>query len=145
MARGSQRGGRAFEMTGFDKLEAILARLASPEIVTNVDRLILEEAEGFAAHLRRVAPYDPARAGSSRLYGHLRENITVVEYPRNLDRPYGAEVTVGKAFWGYYLEYGTVRMNPHPWFRPAWEEWWPQAQRRLARDGVRALQDAMKG
>lgn len=62
-------------------------------------------------------------AGQTRSadYGHLRDNIRL---RRDKARKQGYIVhlvTVGRAFWGRFLEYGTKKMAARPWMRPAFE------------------------
>lgn len=47
--------------------------------------------------------------------GALRDSITAQEISE-------LEVAVSMLFYGYYLEYGTSRMPPYPFIRPALEQ-----------------------
>jgi len=58
--------------------------------------------------------------GSAR-YGQLRENIKVRESRARVNNTIVMMVTTGNAFWGSFLEWGTVKMRARPWFRPVWD------------------------
>lgn len=51
-------------------------------------------------------------------YGHLYENIKLKKgKPRKEYHQVGL-VGTGSAFWGYFLEFGTEKMEPQPWMEP---------------------------
>ena len=81
-------------------------------------------AREYQATLKQVAPYDPrdkVQRGMVRPYGHLRDNIKVT---RKKARKQGSIVfwtTIGRAFWGFFVERGTERMSAKPWMLPAFE------------------------
>lgn len=54
-------------------------------------------------------------------YGHLKENIRIRRDKAHKEGHIVHLVTVGRAFWGRFLEYGTVKMAARPWMRPAFE------------------------
>lgn len=70
---------------------------------------------------------DPAdRSPASARYGPLAESVRVVRLRRGVgDEVAAARVDLGpprsRAFWGYFLEFGTLHMAASPWFRPAVE------------------------
>lgn len=69
--------------------------------------------------------------GSSR-YGHLRDNIRQVE-------PGG--ITMGNAYWWWFLERGTTRMSAQPFVKPAMKKIRTPAKKDA---GVRAV-DLLQG
>jgi HK97 gp10 family phage protein len=77
-----------------------------------------------------------------RDYGHLRDNIKVAPVRAQKINAVVYKVTTGNAFWGYFLEFGTVRMPPHPWARPI-VEWMKDAlinvQIDVLREGIEAI------
>lgn len=88
-----------------------------------------------------AAPRGPGRPKSYRVksgevrsidYGHLADNIKLKITPkryRNADDRYSAkyDVTTGDAFWAWFLEFGTVKMQPHPFMRPVLDSKAPAA------------------
>lgn len=56
--------------------------------------------------------------------GALRDSITAQEI-------HELEVAVGMLFYGFFLEYGTSRMPPYPFIRPALEEIKPHVSRTI--------------
>lgn len=58
---------------------------------------------------------------ASEYYGQLHENIKVREVAARKDHTIVMRVTTGNAFWGLFLEFGTVRMRARPWFRPVFD------------------------
>jgi len=80
--------------------------------------------------LREAAPFGPGRDKTWRLksgelgranYGHLRNNIRVRRVKAKKQHHIVFNVTTGRAFWGSFLEFGTVNMRARPWFRPTIE------------------------
>jgi HK97 gp10 family phage protein len=66
-----------------------------------------------------AAPYRPGeRLHRGRDYGHLRDNIRVRKSRSQKPNYVVYEITTGRAFWGNFLEFGTVKMSPRPWARP---------------------------
>lgn len=88
-----------------------------------------------AQHLRdqyiEAAPFQPGptvkswrrKDGSSVTadYGHLKDNIRLRRDKARKEGHIVHLVTVGRAFWGRFLEYGTIKMAARPWMRPAFE------------------------
>lgn len=130
---------KAFKSEGFDVLDEILARLTSMGATEAIEQNLKNEADAFRDYLIPIAPFDPAQAGSSQEYGHLRDNIRTVEYPATFRTLYEAHVSIGHGFWGFFLEHGTINMAPQPWFWPAWDEFEQRARRRLEKEGKRHL------
>lgn len=54
-------------------------------------------------------------------FGHLRDNIRVKRQKAVKQHHIIHLVTVGRAFWGTFLEWGTRFLAPHPWMRPTVE------------------------
>lgn len=54
-------------------------------------------------------------------YGQLFQNIRVREMRVRKDNTIGMVVSTGNAFWGSFLEFGTVKLRARPWFRPVWD------------------------
>lgn len=53
-------------------------------------------------------------------YGRLRQNIIRRRLNVRRSGQIGVEITRGRAFWAFFLEKGTSRMRPHPfWHRAA--------------------------
>lgn len=150
-------------LEGAKELEKALGEIGV-EMAEKVGRAAVRKAaQGFREGLKEAAPYNPAgptpkvytaKDGSVRRtdYGHLRDNLRV-RYEKTRE-PYMVRylVTIGRAFWGYFLEVGTVRMRPRPWARPAFDRGQEsmvkammaelraglaRAQRRIARGGRR--------
>lgn len=119
------------QVEGLRELDAALA-LLDTEVATKLGVTAgRKSAQALEGELKSVAPY---RAGqhlkywstsggrsNSRDYGHLRDNIKVRKARSRETNYIVFNVTTGQAFWGYFLEYGTVNMAAKPWARPAVE------------------------
>lgn len=53
--------------------------------------------------------------------GHLADNIKVKKSKTRTPTRVRYVVHTGKAFWGHFVEYGTVKNPAHPFFRATWE------------------------
>lgn len=122
----------------------------STEVATKIgDKAVRASADYLRDEWKRGAPYLPGnrlksyvrRDGSALRadYGHLRDNIRTKKInPRN-QTAVVYKVTTGDAFWGYFLEFGTVNMAPRPWARPIVEakrESVLKIQIQVLRDGI---------
>jgi HK97 gp10 family phage protein len=63
-----------------------------------------EHGEKWAAEMRNTVPVGPGEPV------HLKDEVRQIE-------PGG--ITFGRAFWWRFLEYGTVKMSPRPFVKPA--------------------------
>ena len=123
--------GAAVKLEGVAELKAALAEL-SDEVATKIgvaaDR---KAARLMAAEMAAIAPYNPKGSIRSRTskkgvvtrtdYGHLRDNIKVRRARATTDNKIVFNITTTHAFWGYFLEFGTVKMTPKPFMRPAFD------------------------
>lgn len=117
------------EIQGSDKLDAAIARLKREvpgkvnkalngiaiEIESESKRSINSHQSVGETYGRHVAsaPGSPPNADT----GNLANNITVQEIPKGYD--------VGSrsgAPYGYYLEFGTSKIDPRPWLAPAFKK-----------------------
>jgi len=123
---------KRFRLEGAKELDAALADLGVDVAGKLGNAAVRKTAKTLQAELIDAAPYNPsgptpkvytAKDGSVRRtdYGHLRDNLRVRR--RKANKPYMIrfEVTTGQAFWGTFLEWGTVRMAAKPWARPLFD------------------------
>jgi len=66
---------------------------------------------------KATAPRGPEKQGRKK---HLADSITVRKTSRRGEVPQ-VSVTVGKAYWGMFQEFGTRYMAANPWLRPAFD------------------------
>ena len=121
----------AVKIEGLTELKAALAEL-SDEVATKIgvaaDR---KAARLMADQMVAIAPYNPGGSYRSRTnkkgvrtvtdYGHLRDNIRVRRAKAKTDGKVVFTINTGNAFWGYFLEFGTVKMEARPFMRPAFD------------------------
>jgi HK97 gp10 family phage protein len=100
---------------GFQELDAQLAAIGATLATEAADEAVHASANLLQAAWTQGAPY---REGERSKYGHLRTNIRVRKVDARKANAVVYAVTTGNAFWGYFLEFGTVAMAPHPWARP---------------------------
>ena len=130
--------GAAVKLEGVAELKAALAELSN-EVATKIgvaaDR---KAAKAMAAVMVSIAPF-AARASTMKYwktkkngtqqanYGHLRDNIRVRRVRAKTDNHIVYRIDTKNAFWGYFLEYGTVNMHARPFMRPAFDAFREQA------------------
>jgi len=76
-------------------------------------------------------------------YGHLRENIRRRRLNFRRTGEIAVQVTRGRAFWAFFLERGTRRMRPHPFWQRASKAAEAQARAEFERAFREAVQRAM--
>lgn len=124
------------QMQGLGELQRNLAELGN-EVATKIGRTADRKAARLLAdEVRQRAPHRPGvqkKSYSQRRkgqktgvvtqtdYGDLRDNITVRLQRARKDFTITYTVSTGKAFWGFFLEYGTVNMAARPFMRPAFD------------------------
>lgn len=108
-----------FKLDGAAELDRQLAALGE-QVATEIGRdAVIASAEALRDAWAQGAPYDAgSRSPASRRYGHLRQNIKIGPVRNQNVHALVYKVFTGDGFWGYFIEYGTVRMPPHPWARP---------------------------
>lgn len=87
--------------------------------------------------LRLVAPMSV-----SYDFGHLRDNVRRRRL-RASTGEIGVQVTKGRAFWAFFLERGTRRMPPHPFWQAASRGAEQQARLVFEQDFAKAVQTAL--
>lgn len=121
-----------FKFEGAQELDAKLASLGV-EVAGKLGVAATRKAsKALQQELIEAAPYNPSgptlkvftsKSGkvSRTNYGHLRDNLRVRRM--KADKPFMIRfrVTTGAAFWGDFLERGTVKMAARPWARPTFD------------------------
>lgn len=107
------------DLAGAKELEAALDNLGKA-VATRIGRkAVRDPANLLKVVLTLTAPYLPGRRDHrGRYYGHLRDNLKVVSVKAKKPGLILYRVSTGDAFWGNFLERGTVKMSAKPWMRP---------------------------
>lgn len=121
-------------ISGVKEMEALLLQL--PEAVAKKTLLIAlrNSAKPILEEARRLAPVGRESKGRLRLrstksgkisisnYGKLKLDLKIINIPSNkTEHSATVAVTVGRAFWGMFLEFGTKHQKKMPFMRPAFE------------------------
>lgn len=120
------------KLEGAAELDARLAALGADVAAKAGVAAVRAASKALQAELIDAAPFNPrgptpkvftAKDGSVRRtdYGHLRDNLRVRREKANKPFMIRFRVTTGRAFWGAFLEWGTVRMGAKPWARPLFD------------------------
>lgn len=119
---------------GAREMEQVLKQL--PEHISRqvVVGALRDAAQPILDEARRLAPVGQESKGRVRLrrtkkgkvtvsnYGKLKLNLKIITLPAaKLEHSAGVAVSVGKAFWGMFVEFGTRHMGKKPFMRPAFE------------------------
>lgn len=106
------------KLEGAKELDRALAELGKT-VATRLGRKANREAAKVIE--RAVVAAAPTGKDPPSKYGRLKSNIRVTKQKTTRETEVRHIVHTGNAFWGRYLEFGTVRMQPHPFFRSAYE------------------------
>ncbi len=108
------------ELHGGTDLEAALAALGKDVATRTGQRAVRNSSTALREELVATAPFRPGRrmrpGGAD--YGHLRDNLKVRKVRAKKPGLVLYRVSTGDAFWGNFLEFGTVNMAARPWMRP---------------------------
>ena len=130
----SPRSPNLLHITGAREMEAVLRQLPDYIAKNVLNKALRQAAEPILDEARALAPVGQESKGRVRLrtskrgkvsisnYGKLKLNLRIATVPANRT-PHSATVvvTVGKAFWGMFVEFGTRLMSAKPFLRPAFE------------------------
>jgi HK97 gp10 family phage protein len=111
------------KLEGVADLKRALDELGG-ELATKIGRAANRRAAaGMAEVMRQNAPYssESDRSKASKTYGHLRDNIRVRQARARRSDTVSVKISVGRAFWGLFQEYGTKFMAARPWMRPSFD------------------------
>lgn len=106
------------------KLEGVAElKRALEELGKEVSTRIGRRANRAAAKVveKAVVAAAPVGRDPASKYGRLRDNIRITKRKTTKATEIRHIVHTGNAFWGRYLEFGTVKMSATPFFRRAWE------------------------
>jgi HK97 gp10 family phage protein len=102
------------EVRGMDELQKQLGRLAKSLDPDEVEPVLMRKAEQLAKDISNNAP-----VGAT---GHLKQSVVAKMLKRIGNKPATAiaalDIKKLKAFYGYFIEYGTSKMSARPFFRP---------------------------
>jgi HK97 gp10 family phage protein len=113
----ASKGG--YQLEGVAELKKALAILGD-EVATKEGRRANRRAANLMANeLRASAPRgdEANRSEASKKYGRLSDNIRVRLAKARKESTITYNVTTGRAFWGFFLEFGTINMPARPWMR----------------------------
>lgn len=131
------------DVEGFDQLEAMLVRLASVARQDNALKRAMTDALGPTAML--VAQMAPVRTGNlkrSIIISDKANGAMAVEGQDVVTVYLGASYRKGaRGRHAHLLEFGTVKMAPRPFLRPAWDQDGDAMLQRLAK-GLRVQIEA---
>jgi len=122
------------KLTGLREMENVLRQIPAEMSVKIVTAALKKSAVPILDEARSLAPLGKESKGRTRVRNNKKGNTVVSDYGKlktslkiiNITkyRPgYSATVavSVGKAFWGMFLEFGTKYMGKKPFMRPAFE------------------------
>lgn len=109
------------EFEGFKELERALNRLPDKVKGRVMQRSVTGAIRLGRKEIKASAPRGEKRSAASEAYGQLYKNIKVGRARTREPNTKSAYVSTGKAFWGFFLEYGTRYIPANPWFSRAFE------------------------
>jgi len=123
-------------LKGIDKLEKNVNKLIK-EVTSEKTKLLLRQAKLVQARIKEKAPVGPT--------GNLKKSTYAVAYPEKLDSPAVAYAGIRrrKAPHAHFLEFGTVKMAPHPFIRPAWDECKEEVKNNIAKELGKTIEGAV--
>lgn len=102
---------------------------ALKELPIRVESRLLQNSINYAskAILPDIIAAAPRNDGinisqQSKRFGSLHSNIKIEKRRSRRKTIKFSSITIGNAFWGFFLEFGTRFMAAKPWFVPAFEK-----------------------
>lgn len=118
----ANKGG--YQLEGVADLKAALAAL-STDVATKTGKTANRRAaQGMAKVMKDAAPVsqEADRSPASKKYGRLRDNIRVRLAKSRQSTAIVYNITIGRAFWGFFQEFGTRNMPANPFMRRAFDQ-----------------------
>lgn len=153
------------DVQGFAELEKELDNLSKAAGKGVLRRSLKKAAQPTADLASSMAPVDTGRLAGSIIVGTKLDGRQAKIHRRMFrDDKASVEMFVGPSYLkgdggrhGHLLEFGTVKMSPQPFMRPAWDsdkramldrlgdELWRELEKSIARADRKAARDAAKG
>jgi len=121
-------------LRGGEEMSRILRSLSEHLRKEVLYKMLYVAAEPMRERMAQLAPRGSEAHPRGHVSGHLKDNISISPVTRPTEiagggsfdpaDPYSAAVAIGPArgyFWGVFLEFGTVRMTPQSFARPAFD------------------------
>lgn len=125
------RSGGSVKIEGLAELKAAFEQLGkevSTKIGVRANRKAANLMKQAIVAIAPVGTRNQVRSRTSKKgvvtrtdYGHLNANIRVRRARAKTDNKIVFHINTGNAFWGYFLEHGTVHMPARPFMRPAFD------------------------
>lgn len=118
-------------LKGIEELERNTNRLLK-EVHSGETALLLEQARLVRDRIKQKAPLGPT--------GNLKKATYASALPETTtgNAVAFAGIRPRKAPHGHLLEFGTVKMRPHPFVRPAWDEMKEEVRKNI-KEGLKRL------
>lgn len=128
--------GMAVSLDGWEELQTALHKLTEDAAIKSGNSAARAGANYLKTKIVEALPVGPGapkyrrnRSGEIVMmdYGHLRDNVKVRAARKNARQSMNAEgyfeftIDPGAAFWGKFLEFGTVNMAARPVWRPTFD------------------------
>jgi HK97 gp10 family phage protein len=110
-----------FKITGLNEARNLLKVLPDRTQKRVLNGAVRAGATVLRKEIKAAAPVDAdKRSPASEKYGRLKDNIRVLRLKFGVPKTSAMyRVDTGRAFWGYFLEFGTRFIAARAWFRPA--------------------------
>jgi HK97 gp10 family phage protein len=155
---------RTVHLTGFKELERELDNLSKAAGKGVLRRALKKSAQPLVDLAQSLAPRDTGRLAQSIIVGAKLNGRQARLHKRMFkDERSAVEMFVGPSYLlgdggrhGHLLEFGTIKMAPQPFMRPAWdrdqramldrlrEELWRELEKTIARAKRKAARDAAR-
>lgn len=108
-------------ITGLSDARKVLKQFPDRVQKKVLNAAVRASANELKREVKAAAPVDEGvRSEASEKYGRLKQNIRVIRLRFGVAKTSASyRVDTGKAFWGYFIEYGTRFIAANAWFRSA--------------------------
>lgn len=120
---------------GFKELDAVLKELPPAMQKSVLAPAVAAGARVMRREIKAATPVGADPSEASQTYGRARDNVVISRLRRLRRAVAGYRVSMGRAFWMTWYEFGTSRQPARPFFRPAVE--------RATSEAVKAMRDAL--
>lgn len=123
------------KVSGFKELDAVLKELPRTMQKQVLGNAVAAGARAIRKEVKGAIPVGQDPSPASKKYGSAKSNVRFFRLRRLRRAVAGYRVSMGKAFWMTFYEFGTSRQPARPFFRPAFE--------RASGEAIKAMRDRL--
>lgn len=131
-------------VSGFKELDAVLKELPQTMQKQVLAGAVAAGARVIRREVKAATPVGQDPSPASQKYGRAKDNVRIARLRRIRRAVAGYRVSMGRAFWMTWYEFGSSHQPARPFFRPAFERASSEAIKAMRENMAKGLERAAK-